>query len=289
MILKEFSASPSTSGTVRVYRLAHFTFSTSHPATVKVYPPRPEHSLQFFIRDQEIAEYPDGRRLTAPCVLTGLHDCAVRRVVPNDFLMLQVAFEPGALHRLLGVPANDLHNQYLDAEALLGPEVRRVNERLRHATSYTQIVDIADAYITQLVAHQREFRKTDQALLLLRDRKAISLTRIAHHSAMSARQFERVCLQRLGMSPKRFARLARFDRAFYLRLHAPERDWLSIALACGYGDYQHMARDFRTFAGVSPAQAIAAQADAPERMLNIAPEFDLTLPPSESEAGSTKY
>jgi AraC-like DNA-binding protein len=57
----------------------------------------------------------------------------------------------------------------------------------------------------------------------------------------------------VGLTPKVFARLARFRHAMR-RIHtATEVDWTDIALASGYFDQPHFIRDFREFSGVSPS------------------------------------
>lgn len=276
MLLKEYSASPATRHLVRAYRVVHFTLDAAHTRAVKVYTPSAEHCLQLFAREPESVEYPDGHRWQWGSVITGAHDIAVRRIVPADFLMVQVVFQPSALHRITGVPAGELHNRYVDAEAVLGRNVTRVTDAMRNAETYREMVGIVDAFIAGLAALRRPPRDIDAALRLLRDEPAVSVERVAAACALSLRQLERNCRERTGLGPKRFARLSRFDRAFHGKLQRPDLDWLSIAVSCGYYDYQHMARDFRHFTGLSPSCLLETQSQSPERILGLRHEFDLS-------------
>lgn len=276
MILKEYPASPVTRDLVRAYRVVHFTLDTTQARAVKVYTPTAEHCLQLFAREPEAAEYPDGRRWRWDSVITGAHDVTVRRIVPADFLMVQVVFQPSALYRLTGLRAGDLHNRYVDAEAVLGPKVQRVTEALQGAETYGAMIGIADAFIAALAARRRPPRDIDAALRRLRDDPSISVERLAAACALSLRQMERTCRERTGLGPKAFARLSRFDRAFHGKLQRPALDWLSIAVACGYYDYQHMARDFRHFTGLSPSRLLQTQSTSPEEILGVRHEFDLS-------------
>ena len=278
MILKEFPSSSATKGVVRVYRIAHFILAGIETSPVKVYTPRPEHCLHFFVHERETAEYPDGRRLQSGCALTGLHDVTVRRFVPRDFLMLQVVFEPTALHRLTRIHAAALRNQYIDATSVWGSEVLRINEQLCEARSYAHMVGIVDGFVARLVARSRAVRKFDLALQVLRDNPGVSIDWLAHRTSLSMRQFERRCRQQIGMGPKEFLRLGRFDRAFYTKLSHPGRDWLTIAVDCGYTDYQHMVKDFKDFTSQTPPKAFEAQSTSPERLLGVTQEFDVTDP-----------
>ena len=94
MILKEYRASPATRHLVRVYRVVHFALDATHARAVKVYTPTAEHCLQLFARERESVEYADGRQLRWDSVITGAHDITTRRIVPADFLMVQIGCVP---------------------------------------------------------------------------------------------------------------------------------------------------------------------------------------------------
>ncbi len=79
------------------------------------------------------------------------------------------------------------------------------------------------------------------------------------------RQFERKFNEHMGVSPKLYARIIRFDYVFRLKNRHPEKDWLSIALECGYHDYQHLAKEYKEFTGCTPTEFFALDQKAPER------------------------
>lgn len=276
MILTEYPASPATRHLVRVYRVVHFALDATQPRAVKVYPPTAEHCLQLFARESEGVEYPDGQSFQWNSVITGAHDVTVRRLVPADFLMVQVVLQPSAVHRLTGLHAGSLHNRYVDAEAVLGRSVTRVSEAIRDARTYREMVDLADGFVARLDARRRPPRDIDAALRLLRDEPSSRVEGLAASCGLSLRQLERSCRARTGLGPKAFARLSRFDRAFHGKLQRPDLDWLSVAVACGYYDYQHMARDFRHFTGLTPPALLDTQSTSPEQILGVRHGFDLS-------------
>ncbi|HWU55773.1 MAG TPA: helix-turn-helix domain-containing protein, partial [Rhizomicrobium sp.] len=270
--------SRATHSLVRAYRVIHFDLPWLETAPVKFVPPGPDITLGFSLRDPGVAEYPGGRQFKAECALLGMHDMAVRNVCPKNLMLLQIAFQPGAVHRLFGICAGALFNQALDAVEALGPQLRRVHGRLQDARSYPQMVAIADAYIAGLADRRHRGKDFDGPLRLLRENPSISIDWLANQTSLSLRQFERSCREHTGLTPRNFARLARCTRAFMTRLNHPDRDWLSIAIDCGYFDYQHMARDFERFTGQTPARAIAMQSTAPEGLLGMPHEFDVSYP-----------
>jgi transcriptional regulator GlxA family with amidase domain len=70
----------------------------------------------------------------------------------------------------------------------------------------------------------------------------------------SPRRLERHFLTHVGMSPKLFSRLVRFDRAVRDLAIRGNTPWAQFAVAHGYSDQAHFINEFREFAGVTPAE-----------------------------------
>jgi AraC-like DNA-binding protein len=70
----------------------------------------------------------------------------------------------------------------------------------------------------------------------------------------SARHFERRFKRAVGLSPKLFCRIQRFQRVFQ-ELEAGG-NWVETALACGYYDQAHLVRDMREFSGEAPSALV---------------------------------
>ncbi len=79
------------------------------------------------------------------------------------------------------------------------------------------------------------------------------------------RQFDRQFIEQVGISPKAYLRIIRFDQAYRLKNRFPNMSWFNIAIACGYYDYQHLCKDYLDFTGFSPPRFFAL--DSPERLL----------------------
>jgi AraC-like DNA-binding protein len=118
--------------------------------------------------------------------------------------------------------------------------------------------------------YQIDFDATDWAAARLVAGEARSLQRLAQQAGLNVRTFHRTFRERMGVSPKLFARIARLDRMIRARNAAPETDWLSLAIEAGFYDHQHMARDFRDLCLSSPTAFYAGEQAAPERAFGIA-------------------
>ncbi|MBO0932476.1 helix-turn-helix domain-containing protein [Fibrella aquatilis] len=262
--------SPPLREYVRLLQIVGCEFPATMPVLpVKAYWPRAENCLSFFPKDPEKVAYGlDGNPIeSARSRLYGQHTVVTNRHVGRDFMVFQVQFQPGALFRLTGIPAHELTNTFVDAEAVFSGEIRLVNERLSYTRHYTEMVAIVEDFLFYLIGRARkQLRPIDRVgQFLLQHPGTVRLDWLADQACLSQRQFYRQFLEREGISPKVYARIARFEQAMKLKNAQPAKDWLSVALELGYYDYQHLVRDFKEFTYLTPNEFLQQDAHAPER------------------------
>jgi AraC-like DNA-binding protein len=120
----------------------------------------------------------------------------------------------------------------------------------------------------------------DAATRLLAHTPGGSIARLAHAAGLSARQFERRFLAGVGLTPVTFARIARFQRVCGL-LDAEPETLSAAAIACGYYDQSHLARDVRAFAGSTPSRLRTDDSPLAEHFLRARRMSDFSkTPPS---------
>ena len=253
---------------VQYYMLVHVRYDGLDPAqAVKPMPPAPQQWLYFYPRDEmSTFHYGQGRVISSPrSIVVGPQVSRVDLRFPPNHLMVGAAFWPGGLHRLLGVPVKELFDFSVDSRALLGAAVTEVEERLAETTDYATLLAVVESYLLRalrrLPPHAAP-RPLDRLLsvLLPTGRTTASLETLAAEACLSPRQFERSFFERVGLAPKLYARIVRFDQAFRLKERQPHLDWLAVAVQTGYYDYRHLVRDFKEFAGVTPPRLLAAEA-----------------------------
>lgn len=273
MLLKDFIPAPDVQEFVQLYRIVHLKFEQGQPVPFKAYPPRPEQCLAFYPYDTETIEYKNtGKQVkNLPVVLYGQFSEVTHRMIGNNFLVFQIIFNPGALHRLTSIPSAEITNQYLDAETFFSVEIRTINEQLHYASGYKAMIDIADTFVRSLIKKQQKPRLLidDACILLLKADKKFTLQQIAREACLSPKQLERKFKERTGVNPKLYERIIRFDKAFRLKNSNPKMDWLSIALECNYHDYQHLIKNYKDLTGLSPAAFHEMENNAPERKFGL--------------------
>lgn len=266
MYLREIKPCPSLAAFVRLYRIIDFEFPHNNPIPPKAYTPRPEQCLQFF-PSPTLFDYPGKNQTIKPknALLIGQHSLINNRTVFKKFLSLQIVFQPGAMYRLLGIPLVELTNQLIEAEDIMGTEIESVNDQLYHALNHQAMITIAEQFLMNRITR---IRKSAERIDLIAGQMlglTQSLDGYVANAFLSHRQFDRKFSDRMGISPKEYLRIVRFDLAYRMKNNHPQMSWFNIAIACGYYDYQHLYKDYREFTGFSPP--VFFSMDSPERLL----------------------
>ena len=90
-----------------------------------------------------------------------------------------------------------------------------------------------------------------QAARSPRSHGQIDLPALSRHTGFSREHLIRRFREQVGLTPKAYGNIVRFNRALELA-RAPASSWAEIAHACGYYDQSHLVRDFQRFAGRAP-------------------------------------
>ncbi|MGC5334667.1 helix-turn-helix domain-containing protein [Micromonospora sp. DT62] len=197
--------------------------------------------------------------------------CATRTVGMGEGVELLLA--PLAARRILGLPLGELANRAVAVEHLPGGWWGRLRCRLAAAESWSARFALLDAALAVRLATAGPVdARLGWAWQRLADSGGqVGVGSLAEELGWSRRHFAVRFRQEVGLSPKTVARLLRFHRA-YAALGAgpgvPEAlvgaedpgvagGWADLAVRCGYYDQSHLIRDFREFAGDTPAALLA--------------------------------
>ena len=82
---------------------------------------------------------------------------------------------------------------------------------------------------------------------------------LAHHTGQSIRNFQRPFRERVGVSPKVYSRIVRFEAAARTEATSHHMSWMTIAHEFGYHDQMHFIHDFRKFSGETPSGMLGRQ------------------------------
>ena len=185
---------------------------------------------------------------------------------------LQLALRPPGVRALLGLPAGELADTDVHAETVLGAVCAELRDRILTATSWPERFAILDEILLRQLITGGEAAPVAPEVLwawrqLLRAGGAVRVGDLAAATGWSSRHLASRFRAEIGLTPKAAARVIRFDRAkqaLISRVRTPaDQDGgyqlADLAADTGYFDQAHLAREFRSLAGVPPSQWLAEE------------------------------
>lgn len=167
---------------------------------------------------------------------------------------LGVQFKPGCASAFLGVPAGELSGLRVPLEDLWGPKALNIRERiLEAATPEAAIALVEQALLARLRRPLLMHPAAAHAIARIDAEPAISrIAEIRDETGYSAKRFIELFRASVGLAPKPFSRVRRFQSVIDRLADGSRVEWAAVAADSGYSDQPHLNREFRRMAGVTP-------------------------------------
>ncbi|WP_394827449.1 DUF6597 domain-containing transcriptional factor [Pendulispora albinea] len=195
------------------------------------------------------------------CIVGGARSAYYVRDISRPARSIGVQFHPGVAERLLGVPAGELMEHHTPLEDVWGRAAPEIRERLELAGSPERSLALLDTILSErlgVVRARGPHPLVTRALALFE--ATTDVRRVVDASGYSHRQFIARFRDAIGLTPKIYCRILRFQRALGSVLQGGSASrgswasWADLAMAAGYADQAHFNREFRAFSGITPGR-----------------------------------
>lgn len=179
----------------------------------------------------------------------------------EEACVLGVNFKIGGALPFLGCIASEAGASHVDLADIWGRQALELHERLsRESGPEDRFRLLEGSLVRQLSRGRRHNPAVRVGVRALGSSGPVSRTReVARQVGLSQRRFITVFKQEIGITPKLFSRVRRFQRALVLIRRSAVPNWPALALECGYCDQSHLIRDFLAFSGFSPTEYLGRQ------------------------------
>jgi AraC-like DNA-binding protein len=166
--------------------------------------------------------------------------------------LMGIVFHPGGFAPFAFDAVDIFTNQNISLEDVWGARARALRERLRDASSPDARFRILEDFLLQtFVARITNNKMVEFALSRFGHNSAVSRVKeVARETGWSMRYFSQIFREHVGLSPKVWCRIQRFQRAVQQLHSGVDVPWAELALECGYYDQSHFANEFRAFSGI---------------------------------------
>lgn len=209
----------------------------------------------------DILWHDDGR----PAFAVGMMSTSIEVVSGAPVRTVAVRFKPGAAGVFLGAPLSTLTDGRADLDRLWRRDAAtRLDDTLwKNPLDDRQRLDVIEQALllrlrtADVDAGNQGARMITRALHLLDTSDGnLRIEALATAVGVSRQHLAAQFRDRVGLSPKLYARICRFRRATSALKNATAPDWAQLALDCGYFDQSHLIHDFQAFARRTPERFI---------------------------------
>jgi AraC-like DNA-binding protein len=192
-------------------------------------------------------------RALGPALVGGARSNSYVKDVTRPVPSVGVVLEAGAALALFGVPASDLAGTHTPLDLLWGRDADRLADELVSLSNGAARLARFESFLATRLPNVRGIHPGVARVLEgsrdLDDRASA----LAERAGLGPRRFAQLFRDAVGVSPKRWLRLRRFQRTLG-RAEDPDLDWADVAYELGYSDQPHLAREFREFSGLTPGE-----------------------------------
>jgi AraC-like DNA-binding protein len=168
-----------------------------------------------------------------------------------------ILFQPTGLQRLFATPISELVDNNYEARSVLGPFISGLEERLGDCSSFVERIRVTNEYLLPHALDECGPGTISMAARKILHRAGnVRIPTLADMTGLSTRQFERRFFQEVGISPKLYARIVRFEAALDCKARCPRKSWTNVAHEFEYHDQMHMIHDFGDFTGDAPMKVL---------------------------------
>jgi AraC-like DNA-binding protein len=209
-------------------------------------------SPQYIYDNQTLAEIQTCRRAW----FSGLHQHGLSIPSGNGNELFVTTFRKGRSFPFTRAPLTEFTNEVVDGEVALSPEVLSLRAALQDQPSPQAKFAYAEAEMLRRFGGGLEVNVcVDFAVARLeRSPHETTIRDLSSKVGYSQKHFIHLFKQQVGVTPKAFLRIMRFQKALGQISRTPMPQWAALAADCGYFDQAHMIAEFRSFAGLTPVE-----------------------------------
>lgn len=177
--------------------------------------------------------------------------------------MIVVVFHPYAMSAFLNIPISVFYNQEVSGYGLENKKLNCLATRIFDCDDNDLCISLIEQWLfSQLRTNSTTKREVDinriaAVVHQMHSTPNTPISELASIACLSKKQFERIFLATVGMNPKEYARIVRFQKSLKLMQNQTENiSQTQIAYQCGYSDQSHFIREFRELSRYTPLSLI---------------------------------
>ena len=169
--------------------------------------------------------------------------------------MIVAVFYPHSIGMFIDTPPSAFYDLEISGYDIENRQLNEIAQRIFDCENIKECVDILEIFLMSKMDVPLNIIRIGKSVSTLLHAPYTSVSTLADSACLSKRQFERVFRDTVGMNPKEYARIVRFQKALWL-MQRGESNYAGIAAECGYSDQSHFIRNFKELSGYTPKSLV---------------------------------
>lgn len=168
--------------------------------------------------------------------------------------MIAARFYPGALSAFLSFPVKGIADRYVALDKVFGKEATALERSVRaDGKDHQQMIAVLETFLVARLLQNGFVPVLKRSTLeQITGRQVVKIEALSEQLHIGRRHLERKFNEQVGMTPRLFLRIVRFQNVFRIIHRKSVRNLTDLTYRAGYFDQSHFHRDFKAFTGMSP-------------------------------------
>jgi len=197
-----------------------------------------------------------GQYTSTKSLLKGPREDSTTCVIQPPFTIIGIRFMPLGFLGFCKIPPKDFAKTPCEADLVLGQGIKEVENRLYECKDFEEMVACLEAWLmSKLLQHPSVEKRTEYLCRRIsRSCGTMPIAEVCDNSGGEYKKMQRVFRDTIGISPKAYARIARFEHIHNSIINDDNPDWMDIIVRYQLVDQSHLIKEFKHFTGFPPQE-----------------------------------
>ncbi|PAB59481.1 helix-turn-helix domain-containing protein [Anaeromicrobium sediminis] len=172
--------------------------------------------------------------------------------------VIGISFFPQGIYPFLKVPINEFKNKIIDIDLVIKEFTNRLKEKLYNKKTLSDRLSVLEEELINILDFNLLLGKEKNSILneFNRSMDKLNIKEFCNLYGVNERRLERLFNKHVGVSPKEYHKISRFQYILKMLLEQDYEDLTSLAYEGRYYDQTHFVKEFKSYTGTSPSNFI---------------------------------
>ncbi|MCD7901389.1 MAG: helix-turn-helix domain-containing protein [Bacteroides sp.] len=170
--------------------------------------------------------------------------------------LISVSFTSYGASTFFSPPINKFCYERVDVRDIDDPLIVDLSDRIAETKDNGTCIKLIEQFLIGRFKPQKDYtqKRLFAAIHIINQNKQIHVASLSEVACVSYRQFIRIFTENIGIAPKEYVRIIRFQRALSIMENKKSISSVDLAFEAGYYDQSHLINEFRSFTGYTPLE-----------------------------------